>query len=363
MRLIYIAAASKKKKPNPCSQKSKMSVMLPLLFSALTIAARDIDQSLCEKEVMSAACVTRMTERVSLYGLPTIERRLADYSQSTRIFVIDDYGRDVVGIEFLRPAQSDPRLEIAFPQKNLARKLPNISIPIPESAFADVVQQGRYVTRSLVPVPEKKSDDGSITICMHPWSIYTEIVDPGDRETPPAIRRRMENTCDDNLLTPFGFRVAEKAGDLIPWCSLLNKAAWNAAELLLVCRSLEGDRSAAAHVRNRLDEMTRYISSNSDSVRWLFAIQPEIIWNGQKIARADGKAFAAKLNESGDRLFLGTETVRGLAGDRATSHGYLQRNTDTGYEFADIDLVWTVEGDEIVIGEANVGPFLRKRKP
>ncbi len=195
--------------------------------------------------------------------------------------------------------------------------------------------------RTLVPVP---SADGP-SICLHPWSVSVEAVDPARPGRPAAIRKAAQSACDTGLVIPLAFELAREAVAALPACALLDARQYrNDVTRLAGCTLLEGDRAAAALARNAYGS-DWFASTRGDrteyAIRPLFFDQARLDWAG---TIAEGSAAAAKFWSSQlERASVFPRHIIGETADRVRIEGVIVRFVDNRSTQASVTMVWTKE--------------------
>lgn len=222
------------------------SVLMPLLLQsgapaeATPDCSDDRGQDRCSAEA-------RETQR-ALYGVPTAEEMTADGTQMVRAFFVDGYGRDVGMVTAMRRAGESPRVEargVPLESSGAAGTVLMSTLTLPQ--WTELVGSVEYVDRDLAPIVR----NGNVippAPCLHSWVSTIEVIDADG-----AVRRKTQDACGEGLVTNAAFGLATVAVNADPACALMDPAlVRNDVIRLAACRTLSGDRLAAAEAWNML---------------------------------------------------------------------------------------------------------------
>lgn len=313
-------------------------------------------------------CAAMQRELQELYGVNSIEAHQAAGDQVRRAYFIDGYGRDLVGIAFVRTAGRDLTVWVHFPRRPGDSPREPIQAPVTKAAWEHVLERSSLFDRVLVPLPNVPEEDGSITVCTHAWGYAIEATDPPDagpdsKQRPP--RRRIGNACEDDLVADYATELARSAVALFPACMALDRQHYrNDASRLAACGRLRGDRIAAADVLNSASEFREPREPEDlPALARLFANEAVIDWPGSAASsvRDPAKAWLAKLKEARVYHFF-AESVEGLSRRRVRLLGWLvrtQQGADDGrVERAPVEQIWALtQSEDYEVESVKVGPF------
>lgn len=266
---------------------------------------------------------------------PTAPSVATGGGEIVRASFIDGYGNQAGIVAFMRRAAEEPRVEV----RTAAGKA--LATVVPLEIWERVRSKAALFDRALKPVPSKNDQ----SICLHPWSVSVEAVDPAGPGRPAAIRKAAQSACDTGLAVPLAFELAREAVASLPACALLDSKQYrNDVTRLAGCALLEGDRAAAALARNAYGsdwfENTRG-DRTEYAIRHLFFDQARLDWGGTV---AEGSAEAAKLWSGRlENATLFPRRVVGETADRVRIEGVIFRFADNRGTQAPVTMVWTKE--------------------
>lgn len=307
----------------------------------------------------------------ALFGMETIEHHRDAGEQVRRVFYVDGYGRDVVAIAFVRRPGHDPEVRIHFRREEGVADFAPLVAPVPLGEWNRLIERSTQFDRMLVSPPQPDGPD-EMTFCIHSWVFTAEATDPPRFEAERAsIRRRTEDACSDGLTEAFAREAYWAAVPLFPHCALLNAEHYRTpANQLAACGILSGDRMAAAHVRNRVEELFRVEDIDDlPRVTPLFDYETRIDWNGttteDRGAEAAARFFLSRMMEAGANSFF-VESIEGLGHDRVRLRGGFVRfvrppgQDEEAAEAARAEMIWhSSYGDDFAIQSVTVGPYER----
>jgi len=240
------------------------------------------------------------------YRLPTVQSVASSGGEIVRAFFVDGYGNQAGVVAFMRRPGEEPRVEVRTAASG------TLATAVPLDTWERVRSAAALFDRTLAPVP---SADGP-SICLHPWSVSVEAVDPARPGRPAAIRKAVQSACDTGLAVPLAFELAREAVAALPACALLDARQYrNDVTRLAGCTLLEGDRAAAALARNAYGS-DWFASTRGDrteyAIRQLFFDQARLDWAGTTV---EGSEAAAKLWSS--RLENASVFPRHIIGETA----------------------------------------------
>ena len=146
------------------------------------------------------------------YPLPTVQSVASSGGEIVRASFIDGYGKPAGVVAFMRRPGEEPRVEVRTAAGG------TLATAVPLDTWERVRSAAALFDRTLAPVP---SADGP-SICLHPWSVSVEAVDPARSGRPAAIRKAVQSTCDTGLAVPLAFNLAREAVAVLPACAMLD---------------------------------------------------------------------------------------------------------------------------------------------
>ena len=257
-----------------------------------------------------------------IYDAPSIEKLAASKVLTLRVAFLDDYGRDISLVSFLRSPAEEPRVEVRFPRSSgVERPRELLTAPISAVTWNVLVADAANFDRTLVEKTQAPRPDGSreIVICLHGWTVMVEAVDEEGH-----IRRRQEGACDHGLTAPYGFALAKAAVAAMPACAALRAdRVRNAPGQLVQCGRLAGDRAAAAELLNTWNDPMFAGANSSDhasSIANFFHPDAVVTWPGEAPARGMVKASEAWIAHL-DKMDFYPERIFGETPDRVSMEG------------------------------------------
>lgn len=312
-------------------------------------------------------CAAMQRQLRELYGVKAIEAHLAAGDQVRRAYFMDGNGRDLVGIAFVRTAGRDPTVWVHFPRRPDRAAVEPLQAPVTKAAWDHVLDRSSLFDRTLVPLPRVSAADGSITICTHAWGYAIEATDPPEpgpdsRQRPP--RRKIGNSCEDDLVADYAHELARSAVALFPACMALESDHYrNDASRLAACGMLRGDRIAAADVLNSSSEFREPRDPEDEpALAALFSDKAAIDWEGPALGdtRQPARTWLAGLKTTNARYFF-AESVEGLSSRRVRLLGKLVRwqpAANGRMERASVEQVWVfTSAQRYQVESVRVGPF------
>jgi hypothetical protein len=269
------------------------------------------------------------------YPLPTVQSVASSGGEIVRASFIDGYGKPAGVVAFMRRPGEEPRVEVRTAAGG------TLATAVPLDTWERVRSAAALFDRTLAPLP--KADRPSI--CLHPWSVSVEAVDPARSGRPAAIRKAVQSTCDTGLAVPLAFELAREAVAALPACALLDARQYrNDISRLAGCTLLEGDRAAAALARNAYGS-DWFASTRGDrteyAIRHLFFDQARIDWAGTTV---EGSSAAAKIWSSQlENASVFPRHIIGETADRVRIEGVIVRFTGNRSTQAPVTMVWTSE--------------------
>jgi hypothetical protein len=162
-------------------------------------------------------------------------------------------------------------------------------------------------------------------------------------------------------------RLATLAERFFPACNVLRfPGDTEAVSRLPVCAWLEGDRLAAAEVRNAITPFIDFDNA-AEAARLLdaFDYDAELDWNGTRVSgrRAVAEHWARAATQSIGPVFS-IVSIRGESAARVRVQAELEQEERMGFNqacfrHASVEMIWLRSGEgRFVIRRATVGPFV-----
>lgn len=317
----------------------------------------------CLDDNMIDRCRAEQQEKVrAMFGVAAIEEEAAAGAEIYRAFFVDGYGRDMPVVAFERRRGQAPQAVIYGAGGG------RISAPVSAGAWARVRNEAVLADRKLEPLPAQGDE---LNICLHSWVQTVEMANstPGGRRTEP-VRRRVEDACGGGLTTRFAFQLADMAVEAIHPCDVLDiNQQRNRITQLAACLSLEGDRLAAAELRNARSTFgPRWGLNPKDAGAWRAAIgtngSPVLDWAGSVVRTERGRDnevaefIVGKLNELPNLRFEQRQ-FEGVSGREGVVRGQATYGGDGAGYVASYRQVWLWDPNlsEWMLSEWTVEPF------
>ena len=312
-------------------------------------------------------CVAEERRRVlELFGAPPIEELQASGAQVRRAFFIDDYGRPVVAVTFVRAPGTDAKVAISTPTGPTSGMGARVEATLALSDWEELVERSTYFHRALLPElrPTEPTDEDPIVVCSHGWGTYVEANDPAslDSGQPSGIRRRAESSCDRGLTSDFAFWMATYAVSKLPYCSDLAEYDF-APTLLAQCARFTGDRGAAAELFGALRRRGGG-QALQETVAPLFAHDAQLEWEGLRVENGSPQTWRARTMGDRGRSSYFQWSAHGETAERVRTSGFLERWQDepggrSSLWRAPVEMVWERRLGSFEIKRAVVGRFER----
>lgn len=343
--------------------------MLAALSFLLVAAQAQPDRNCTDDRGRDHCSEDQRRQTRALYGVQSIEELAAAGTEVRRVFYIDGYGRDLVMIAFVRAPGRDPTVWVHHPRREGEGRAEPVHASVPLTLWNDVIQQSASFHRSFIdPRAMLRAEaDGEMEFCFHSWVYVIEAVDRSRGDSPPPIRRKTEDACEDGPGEAFAAQVGRVARSLFPHCAALAVEQYrNEATALAACRILRGDRVAAAEVLNRADAFGN-VEGPQDArlIADLFHDRVAIDWGGEVHAGTGSDAdefWAGKMQPGQGGTHLSIHSVDGVNADRVRLIGSFSRwgpeaNGDPGrYETATMEQIWTrINGGNWRVQRATIG--------
>lgn len=232
-------------------------------------------------------------KRVNRFDLKTAEALARSGFEGARVFVLDDYGRDMPMASVLRGSAGTLAVEARALRKGRPAR-------ISAQAGAGVWSAVDAITLDKTPqyAPEVNTE-GDLVLCMHSWSVIVERLKGGQ------VTRRAYSGCQSGNGYDRAWEFQAAVSMALPQCARLSgEHYWNQSETLDECADISGpDPVAAADIVNRMRANLRY-SKRSEPLE----------------SRNDVFDTEVKLQRKGEEPLTGRTAVAGLWFREATEH-------------------------------------------
>ncbi|RYE38764.1 MAG: hypothetical protein EOP21_11675 [Hyphomicrobiales bacterium] len=226
-------------------------------------------------------------------SLASIEEEGGAGAEVYRALYVDGYGKDLPAVSFeRRPGRSPEVVVYGFDGSSMRST-------VSAELWREIRAESVLADRDLVDLSQPTTSDGQPTIpsiCLHAWVYTVEMANSsraGGAITP--VRTRTEGGCGTGLTNRFASILAAKAVAAIPPCDVLDQRGQRShLHLLQTCMALEGDRLAAAELRNARQTIgPRYGLDRTDPGNWRAAIgtngSPILNWAGEIVQTSRGQ--------------------------------------------------------------------------
>ena len=296
--------------------------------------------------------------------MPSLELLRDEGVQVRRIF----YSRahewsewDIGALVFERRPGHGPTVRYQTPRGDDGRLPEPLVAELTPEAWRETLERAEDLERRFAP--ERNSQN----ICISGWDYNVEIGDPAVDEVPARLVRRAENGCNDpSPAKAYAFSMAALAEPFFPACRVLRfPEEREAVSRLPVCAWLQGDRLAAAEVRNAITPFLDFRDA-AEAARLFgaFGYDAELDWNGARVsggrAVAGHGARAATQSRWPDFRIV---SIRGETAARVLVRGELEQEERLGpastcFRRASVEMVWLKVGNgPFSIRRVTVGPF------
>lgn len=337
-----------------------VALLVSLVLQQSPPAAVDRD---CLDDNLTDRCQPDQQEKVrAMFGVDSIEQEAAAGAEIYRAFFVDGYGQDMPVVAFERRRGQAPQ---AVVYGSGGRR---ISAPLSAAAWARVRGDAVWADRKLEPLPAQGEELG---FCLHSWVQTVEMANstPGGRRVEP-VRRRVEDACGGGLTTRFAIELADAAVEAIHPCDVLDiEQQRNRITQLAACLSLDGDRLAAAELRNARSAFgPRRGLDPKDAGAWRAAIgtngSPVLDWAGAVVRTERGRDnkvaefIVGKLEELPNLRFEQRQ-FEGVSGREGVVRGQATYGDDNAGFAAPYRQVWLWDPNlsEWMLSEWTVEPF------
>lgn len=340
----------------------------PLIFALVFLvppaAAQMTPELSCRGDRADRGCeAARIRRQREVYDLPSLEQLRDDGVQVRRMFFwrAEEWSEWNIGVLlFERRPGHGPTVHFQLP-RNADGTMPEpLVAELTEEAWREVLARSVAIDRRYVPLPNDQE------VCMSGSDYTVETSDPADREIPATLRRQTTNACTDSgPARAYVLDMATLAERFFPACALLRFPGNTAAiSRLPICAWLEGDRLAAAEVRNALTPFDDF-SDATEAARLFdaFDMDAELYWNGTRTTgrRAVAEQWARNATQSDWPEFL-MASIRGETGDRVRVRAQLDQGERVDnvwrHRRAPVEMIWLRRGDgRFYLRQTTVGAF------
>jgi hypothetical protein len=319
----------------------------------------------CTGDSRDSGCdAARIRRQREVYDMPSLEQLRDEGVQVRRMFFSraaewDEW--DIGALLFERRPGHGPVVRFQPPRGEDGRLPEPLVAELTLEAWREALTRSEGLERRFAP-----QRDGQ-NICLFGADYTVETADPPAAEEPARLYRHSENACYDPTPAEAYVRsMAALAEPFFPACRVLRFAGDSeAVSRLPICAWLQGDRLAAAEVRNG---MTPFIDfDDAAAVGRLFDAfhyDAELDWNGTHIS--GGRAVAEHWARAATQP-PGTEfrmvSIQGETGTRVLVRAELEQEERLGpastcFRRASVEMTWVNAGDgRFSIRRVTVGQF------
>lgn len=334
--------------------------MFATFIAAALIAAPPTQPSNCKddkgEERCSAVAQSRLREALGMQPIADVAKTGAI---ARRVAYIDGYGNNLLGIEFVRPAASDPMVRVILPARQ-GRERRDMEAPISAERWSAILAASANTDREYV----EKPDPGTVNICLHSWVMLFEAADQNHGAS--GVRGRLKSGCGASPVSEFAMAAAKEAVAVFAPCERLDPTNYrNDATRLAACFTLQGDRLAAADFTNRTDGLSALTGSARKALGLPNSYKLSANWNGQSATGVAAKTLLMAQLPENDRVDMTIAEVRGLTPTTGTAKGMLHRRSAgevTTVDEANITLNWDLQWRQPVTA-VTVGPWKTRKLP
>ena len=348
----------------------KSALLLLLVVLALTgapapAAAQMTPDLSCTGARRGSGCdEARIRRQREVYDMPPVEQLRDEGVQVRRIFysqAVEWSEHDIGALVFERRPGRGPTVRFQSPRGadgNLPEPLVALLTP---DAWREALISVETLRRN------SRRRDGQ-EVCLFGWDYHVEIGDPARAGRRARLYRRAENACSDPSPAEAYVRtMAALAERFFPACGLLRfPVPSEAVSRLPVCAWLQGDRAAAAAVRNAVTPFLDFTDA-AEAARLFdaFGDAAELDWNGTSVTgrRAVAEHWARAATQSQWPEFR-LVSIRGENAARVVVRGELEQGDPVDgparacYRRGHVEMIWTRdESGRFSIGRVSVGPF------
>jgi hypothetical protein len=335
-----------------------IGLLASLFVPSGTVTAESQVNEVCRANRTSDACIMARTEQVrSAYDVPPLETHRIAGDRVRQAF----YSFDVLPVvSFVAPPGGPATVTVRYPRMRDGSTPEPLRAAVPAWAWREVL-----ALPEPFDAPPSAPQRGST--CLDGATYLAEAVDPGQPIGRPAtMRQRLGHDCERGPVPAYATAIAARALSLLPPCTRIDEPshAWPIVRLL-ACRTLRGDRMAAADVLNRARGFgMTHNAGDTARLAGLFSARSELHWDGARQAGDPAVVWAARAAPSLGVTGFSVEAVEGINGRRVRLTGRLSRTVDTsrgastGAETAQVEQLWRRDRDGLFrVVRATVGPW------
>jgi hypothetical protein len=253
------------------------------------------------------------------FGLASVEQLSEADTQMRRAFFVDGHGNELPVVTFERAHGQSPQVRVSAIVADSERsRVVNMVAPASLDVWNDAIERSQYFHRALAdeqPTPSEALPPGygrAPGMCLHSWVVTVEASDPG-ADLP--VRSKTQDACNDGLVIPFAFHLADLAYRALPACSGIRVGdGREPITALALCALLDGDMPAAGEALNQA-----MLLSSASRAALLIHDMAEIEWSGRTGVRGfDALREWPRLMEGN---LLQFHRVSGIDADHASISG------------------------------------------
>ena len=338
---------------------------LAWLATARPAAAQTTPGLRCGGDRPDRGCdAARVRRQRALYDMPPLEQLRDEGVEVRRVFfsqAMEWDELDLGALVFERRPGHGPTVRFQLPRGRDDQLPEPLVADLTLDAWRDVLARSEGIERRFVPSTNAQD------ACLFGWDYMVEIATPAATEGgTPYLYRRVENACINASPAEAYVRgLATLAERFFPACGVLRfPEDTEAVSRLPLCAALEGDRIAAAEVRNAIAPFLDFDNA-AEAARLYdaFAYDAELDWNGEQVSggRAVADRWARGASQSSWPSFRIT-SLRGETGARVRVRGELgqteARQGPDEQRRAPVEMIWIRGGDgRFQLRRATVGAF------
>jgi hypothetical protein len=348
----------------------RLGAVLPLLIlgliaGAMPAAAQTMPGTRCSGTHQDANCdALRIRRQYELYDAPPLEQLRDEGVQVRRVFfsrAMEWSAIDLGELTFERRPGHGPVVRFQLPRGDDGRLPEPLVAELTPEAWQQALSASENLERRFVPLRNDQD------VCMFSWDYTVELSDPAEGEGPATLYRRAENACyDPSPAQAYVRTLAALAERFFPACAVLRfPGNSEAVSRLPLCAALQGDRIAAAEVRNAITPFIDFHDAAAAAQLFdAFDYDADLDWNGTRVSgrRAVAEHWARAATQSIGPDFR-IVSIRGETAARVRVQAELEQEERMGFSQAcfrraSVEMIWIRSGDGgFVIRRATVGPF------
>jgi hypothetical protein len=337
---------------------------ITLFMVASPAAAQTTPGLSCDGATPDPGCnAARIRRQRALYDLPSLEQLRDQGVEVRRIFysrALPWADRNPGALVFERRPGHGPVVRFQPPRGEDGRVPEPLVADLTFEAWRDVLARSDDLQRRFVPLAVRPN------LCRFGWDIVVESATPAAENVAPIFYRGTEAVCaDTSPATSYARGLATLAERFFPACALLHyRLDTQPVERLAECAALQGDRIAAAEVRNAIEPFLGFHNA-AEAARLYdaFAYDAELDWNGEQVTTpiAPADRWAQGASQSNWPAF----TIVSILGETATRvrvRGELWQTTvrqgPDEHRRAPVEMLWIRHPDgRFLLRRATVGAF------